>query len=207
MAITRAVAAQSPGRRSRLPRPVISEIQSLCCAQIVPKKYQKYRNESNNIEIYRTLNRLEKPLIILYFHYFLRLAFLRCFLNTVEVRGSSPLSPTISHLPCSNEVFTERFRMAVNYGIDRVRFPLSVRAGSRVRNRAVLKSIEEPGFRPGLGQGREHPRSRRRGEAGHGRRRPGPDLSIAVKREGSRSLGLPRDFPCYNASGLLARRG
>ena len=37
--------------------------------------------------------------------------------------------------------------MSINYGLDRVRFPLSVRAGSRVRNRAVLKKIEKRGFR------------------------------------------------------------
>ncbi len=37
--------------------------------------------------------------------------------------------------------------MAVNYGLDRVRFPHAVRAGSRVRNRAVLKRIEKRGFR------------------------------------------------------------
>jgi acyl dehydratase len=37
--------------------------------------------------------------------------------------------------------------MAATYGIDRVRFPLSVRAGSRVLSRAVLKRIEERGFR------------------------------------------------------------
>lgn len=46
-----------------------------------------------------------------------------------------------------NEVFTGRIRMAVNYGLDRVRFPHSVRTGSRVRNRAVLKKIEKRGFR------------------------------------------------------------
>jgi acyl dehydratase len=37
--------------------------------------------------------------------------------------------------------------MAVNYGLDRVRFPQSVRAGARVRNRAVLRKIEKRGFR------------------------------------------------------------
>jgi acyl dehydratase len=37
--------------------------------------------------------------------------------------------------------------MAVNYGLNRVRFPHPVRTGSRVRNRAVLKSIERRGFR------------------------------------------------------------
>jgi acyl dehydratase len=69
----------------------------------------------------------------------------------------SPLGGTVAHgflllslapfFNASNEVFTGRFRMAVNYGVDRVRFPLSVRAGSRVRNRAVLKRIEKRGFR------------------------------------------------------------
>jgi acyl dehydratase len=37
--------------------------------------------------------------------------------------------------------------MAVNYGLNRVRFPHPVRAGSRVRNRAVLKAIDKRGFR------------------------------------------------------------
>ncbi len=37
--------------------------------------------------------------------------------------------------------------MAVNYGLNRVRFPHPVLAGSRVRNRAVLRSIEKRGFR------------------------------------------------------------
>jgi acyl dehydratase len=74
-----------------------------------------------------------------------------------ERAAHSPLGGTVAHgflllslvpffnLP--NEVFTGRFRMAVNYGLDRVRFPYSVRAGSRVRNRAVLKKIEKRGFR------------------------------------------------------------
>ena len=34
-------------------------------------------------------------------------------------------------------------RMAVNYGLNRVRFPSPVRSGSRVRARIVLKSIRE----------------------------------------------------------------
>jgi acyl dehydratase len=37
--------------------------------------------------------------------------------------------------------------MAVNYGLNRVRFPHAVRAGARVRNRAVLKGLEKRGFR------------------------------------------------------------
>jgi len=69
----------------------------------------------------------------------------------------SPLGGTVAHgflllslvpfFNSSNEVFTGRFRMAVNYGLDRVRFPHPVPAGSRVRNRAVLKRIEKRGFR------------------------------------------------------------
>lgn len=69
----------------------------------------------------------------------------------------SPLGGTVAHgflllslvpfFNFRNEVFSGRFRMAVNYGLDRVRFPHSVRAGARVRNRAVLKKIEKRGFR------------------------------------------------------------
>jgi acyl dehydratase len=74
-----------------------------------------------------------------------------------ERAAQSPLGGTVAHgylllslvpfFNLSNEVFTGRFRMAVNYGLDRVRFPHSVQAGSRVRNRAVLKKIEKRGFR------------------------------------------------------------
>lgn len=74
-----------------------------------------------------------------------------------ERAARSPLGGTIAHgflllslVPFFNygiAMFTGRFRMAVNYGLDRVRFPVPVRAGSRVRNRAVLKKIEKRGFR------------------------------------------------------------
>jgi acyl dehydratase len=74
-----------------------------------------------------------------------------------ERAARSPLGGTVAHgflllglvpfFNFKNEVFSGRFRMAVNYGLDRVRFPQSVRAGSRVRNRAVLKKIEKRGFR------------------------------------------------------------
>jgi acyl dehydratase len=36
-------------------------------------------------------------------------------------------------------------RMSVNYGLNRVRFPAAVRAGSRVRARVALASVEERG--------------------------------------------------------------
>jgi len=69
----------------------------------------------------------------------------------------SPLGGTVAHgflllslvpfFNLQNEVFAGRFRMIVNYGLNRVRFPHPVRAGSRVRNRAILKAIEKRGFR------------------------------------------------------------
>ena len=37
--------------------------------------------------------------------------------------------------------------MRINYGLDRVRFISPVHAGARVRNKAVLTSIEKRGFR------------------------------------------------------------
>jgi acyl dehydratase len=74
-----------------------------------------------------------------------------------ERAARSPLGGTVAHgflllslVPLfnyQNDIFTGRFRMAVNYGLNRVRFPHPVLAGSRVRNRAVLRSIEKRGFR------------------------------------------------------------
>jgi acyl dehydratase len=74
-----------------------------------------------------------------------------------ERAAGSPLGGTVAHgflllslltrFNAGNEVFSGRFRMAVNYGLDRVRFPHPVKAGSRVRNRAVLRSVEKRGFR------------------------------------------------------------
>jgi acyl dehydratase len=74
-----------------------------------------------------------------------------------ERAARSPLGGTVAHgflllalvpyFNLSNEVLQGRFRMAVNYGLDRVRFPHPVRTGSRIRNRAVLKKIEKRGFR------------------------------------------------------------
>jgi acyl dehydratase len=74
-----------------------------------------------------------------------------------ERAARSPLGGTVAHgflllalvpyFNLSNEVLNGRFRMAVNYGLDRVRFPHAVRTGSRIRNRSVLKKIEKRGFR------------------------------------------------------------
>jgi len=69
----------------------------------------------------------------------------------------SPLKSTVAHgylllalLPhfnFQNRLFQSRIRMAVNYGLDRVRFIHPVRPGDRIRNRAVLKKVEKRGSR------------------------------------------------------------
>jgi len=40
-----------------------------------------------------------------------------------------------------------KHKMAVNYGLDKVRFVAPVHSGARIRNRAVLKEIRKRGFR------------------------------------------------------------
>jgi acyl dehydratase len=53
----------------------------------------------------------------------------------------------IPHLMRDVSLLALKHRMTLNYGLDRVRFILPVRVGSRVRNTAVLKSVEKRGFR------------------------------------------------------------
>ena len=53
----------------------------------------------------------------------------------------------LPHFNIRNQVFASKFRMAVNYGLNRVRFVVPVKAGCRVRNRALLKKVERRGFR------------------------------------------------------------
>jgi acyl dehydratase len=53
----------------------------------------------------------------------------------------------ISHFIQQLPLFQMKFKMAVNYGLDRVRFINAVRPGARFRNRAVLKDIQKKGFR------------------------------------------------------------
>jgi acyl dehydratase len=55
----------------------------------------------------------------------------------------SLVAPLVQQLP----LFQMKFKMAVNYGLDRVRFVHPVRPGARIRNRAVLKDIQKKGFR------------------------------------------------------------
>ncbi|MDB5671125.1 MAG: MaoC family dehydratase [Alphaproteobacteria bacterium] len=53
----------------------------------------------------------------------------------------------LSRMAAEVMLVPETFRMAVNYGFDRVRFIAPVRAGKRVRGRFVMASAEEK--RPG----------------------------------------------------------
>jgi len=74
-----------------------------------------------------------------------------------ERAAESPLGGTVAHaflllslLPYflrQISILQMKHKMAVNYGLDRVRFLVPVRPGDRVRNRAVLKEIRKKGFR------------------------------------------------------------
>ena len=75
------------------------------------------------IHIDRERARRESPYGSTIAHGFLTLSLLSPFImQTLEIRGS---------------------RMAVNYGLNRVRFPAAVRSESRVRARVTLQSVRE----------------------------------------------------------------
>ena len=75
------------------------------------------------IHIDRERARRESPYGTTIAHGFLTLSLLSPFImQTLEVRGA---------------------RMAVNYGLNRVRFPAAVRSESRVRGRVTLQSVRE----------------------------------------------------------------
>jgi acyl dehydratase len=71
--------------------------------------------------------------------------------------ANGPLGGTVAHgflllslLPlflAESALFRRECRMAVNYGLNRVRFVSPVLTGARVRNRAVLKEVARKGFR------------------------------------------------------------
>lgn len=73
----------------------------------------------------------------------------------VEKAKKGPFGSTIAHgyltlslLPYfsySNKVRVENIKMAVNYGLNKVRFLNPVKVDSRIRNRAVLKEIHDKG--------------------------------------------------------------
>jgi acyl dehydratase len=72
--------------------------------------------------------------------------------DSARAESESPYGATIAHgfltlslistLLQQTEVF-EGVRMSVNYGLNRVRFPAPVIAGSRIRGRFVPASVEE----------------------------------------------------------------
>lgn len=74
-----------------------------------------------------------------------------------ERAAKGPLGRTVAHgflllslLPhflAETALFRKECRMAVNYGLNRVRFLSPVLTGARVRNRAVLKEVARKGFR------------------------------------------------------------
>lgn len=71
-----------------------------------------------------------------------------------RARRESPWKSTIAHgfltlslLPALSQPIyrVEGITTRINYGLDKVRFPAPVPAGSRIRARAVLKSLEPQG--------------------------------------------------------------
>ncbi len=72
--------------------------------------------------------------------------------NRERAEQESPYGTTIAHgfltLSLLSRFIHEALevgglRMAINYGLNRVRFPAAVRAGSRIRARIVLQSMRE----------------------------------------------------------------
>jgi acyl dehydratase len=74
-------------------------------------------------------------------------------LDTVRARTESPYGTTIAHGFLTLALLTHLqhqavdlrgdFHRAINYGLNRVRFPAPVRAGARIRARSTLQAIEE----------------------------------------------------------------
>ena len=72
-----------------------------------------------------------------------------------EKAKNGPFGTTIAHgyltlslLPAlspKDSVIPEGMKMAINYGLNKVRFLNPVKVGSRVRNRAVLKEVTDKG--------------------------------------------------------------
>ncbi len=73
----------------------------------------------------------------------------------VEMAQKGPFGATIAHgyltlsllsyFNAQTALLPEGMKMAINYGLNKVRFLTPVKVGSRVRNRAVLKNVEEKG--------------------------------------------------------------
>jgi acyl dehydratase len=70
-----------------------------------------------------------------------------------RAKAESPYGATIAHgfltMSLLPQLMSETVKiklpivMGVNYGLNKVRFPLAVLAGSKIRTRAVLKSLDE----------------------------------------------------------------
>ena len=75
--------------------------------------------------------------------------------NPERARKESPYGETIAHgfltlslvsyLVKQTIEFRGGVRMGINYGLNRVRFPAAVRAGTRIRGRVTLDSLKEIG--------------------------------------------------------------
>jgi len=75
----------------------------------------------------------------------------------LEKAKKGPLKSTVAHgflllslLPHLNwqiEIFSREIKMAINYGLNRVRFIHPVRPGDRIRSRSMLKAMTKKGFR------------------------------------------------------------
>lgn len=73
--------------------------------------------------------------------------------DVARAQAESPYGGTIAHgflsLSLMSHLFAQclnirgEFPYKINYGLNRVRFPSAVRAGTRVRGRFVLQSVEE----------------------------------------------------------------
>src|SRR5215510_14470087 len=75
-------------------------------------------------------------------------------LDAARAAAESPLGTTIAHgfltlslasVLLHGTLSLERFRMAINYGLNRVRFTAPVPAGSRVRARFAPAAVDEAG--------------------------------------------------------------
>src|SRR6516164_811514 len=62
--------------------------------------------------------------------------------GTTVAHGFLTLS-LLSHLHSQAVQIRGNVRMAINYGVNRVRFTSAVRAGSRIRTRSVLQELKE----------------------------------------------------------------
>ena len=104
--------------------------------------------------------------------------------DSVRRNGRARLSDALAALANGRRgmLIPDGAKMAVNYGLDRVRFLAPVRSGKRVRGRFSLDSVEEkaPGQAPDAPH--SHGRDRRRGKARAHRPVARPDFHLRSSR-------------------------